>query len=801
MILRIGRDRDHLEADQQEQDRVQQLVDQRPEFEQIVARRLAHRQRDPGIADQQARDRHRHRPADVKPAGEAVAAHHDRERDHHLDIIFVDAAHRPEPDPADRKAEQNTAAGLDEEGLRGMTGRKGLGPDRRRQYDREHDDADAVVEQALAGDGRLERRRDRRALQHAHDRHRIGRADQRAEHEAPQKRDAKPERARQRVEPAADDQGRKQHADRAQNQDRPAPAPHLVPVDMERAGEQQEGQHAVHQRRVEVDPGKKARDALRQIARREQMIDADHQQRGDRAHDREPDGGGQAEQAMVEIAERGGQHDQDRCCVERAEGGGGHVGFLRGSEVLMPVLFGCRNRAGLEWSGFCRLSGIETLISGHDRRRAECRDPGRGSRALRFRTGSARSRRVARAARLPAGGLVGPREALLGFADPAVIAVAAVLVVGRAVELTGIAGAVTRTLVPARAGFAMQLAMLMLVAAFLSAFMNNIAALVITMPLAAETARRAKLPPAATLMPLAFSTILGGMTTLIGTPANLILSSVREEELGTPFGFFSMTGVGAAVAAVGLVYLALVGWRLIPLRPGNDRVSRPWRVFELDAPVSTASPPLLPALRKAGARLLGRFRGVVRLAPDQPAEPGDRLLLLSRNSQWDVAEQAGLAPNEAMRSVPGAVTARVVVAHGSFLIGEGYEAVRTRSGGRVAIVAGGPRAARLGEPLDTIRMEAGDQLYIRGVPGDVAAFLTRARMLEVDRFDPAPLDPWRGGLTVGIFAAAVAAAVSGIATPAIAFLAAAGAVAALRLIPADESTSRSTGRWSCFSPR
>ena len=383
-------------------------------------------------------------------------------------------------------------------------------------------------------------------------------------------------------------------------------------------------------------------------------------------------------------------------------------------------------------------------------------------------------------------GLVGPREALLGFADPAVIAVAAVLVVGRAVELTGVAGAVTRILVPARAGFAVQLAILMLVAAFLSAFMNNIAALVITMPLAAETARRAKLPAAATLMPLAFSTILGGMTTLIGTPANLILSSVREEELGTPFGFFSMTSVGAAVAAVGLVYLAALGWRLIPLRRGTDRTARPWRVFELDAPVGGLAPPLLPALRKAGARLLGRFRGVVRLAADQPAEPGDRLLLLSRTSQWDVAEQAGLAPNEAMRSVPGAITARVVVAHGSFLIGEGYEAVRTRSGGGVAIVAGGPRAARLGQPLDTIRMEAGDQLYIRGVPGDVAAFITRARMLEVDRFDPAPLDPWRGGLTVGIFVAAVAAAVSGIASPAIAFLAAAGAVAALRLIPADE---------------
>lgn len=380
-------------------------------------------------------------------------------------------------------------------------------------------------------------------------------------------------------------------------------------------------------------------------------------------------------------------------------------------------------------------------------------------------------------------GLIGPRQALLGFADPAVIAVASVLVVGRAVELTGIAGAVTRLLIPARAGFAVQLAMLMLVAAALSAFMNNIAALVITMPLATATARRAKLPPAAALMPLAFSTILGGMTTLIGTPANLILSSVREEELGTPFAFFSMTGVGLAVAAIGLLYLALFGWRLIPLRRGTDRVSRPWRVFELEA--RSARVPL-PALRKAGARLLGRFRGAFPLAKDAPGAPGDRLLILSRNSQWDVAEQARLDPNEAMRSGPGAVTARVVVGHGSFLVGEGYEAVRTRSAGQVSVVAGGPRAARLKRPLDTITVEAGDQLFIRGNPADVAAFVTRARLLEVDRFDPAPLDPWRGAMTVCIFAAAVASAVLGLAPPAIAFLAAAGAVAALRLIPAEE---------------
>ncbi|HEV2748664.1 MAG TPA: SLC13 family permease [Allosphingosinicella sp.] len=383
-------------------------------------------------------------------------------------------------------------------------------------------------------------------------------------------------------------------------------------------------------------------------------------------------------------------------------------------------------------------------------------------------------------------GLVGPREALLGFADPAVVAVAAVLVVGRAIELTGVAGAVTGLAVPRTAGFAVRLAALMTVGALLSAFMNNIAALVITMPLAAEIARKAKLAPGAVLMPLAFATILGGMTTLIGTPANLILSSIREEELGEPLSFFAMTEVGVAVAAIGLLYLATLGWRLIPARRAAERAVRPWRVYELCWPAGrTGTSRIHAALRAAGARLLGAFRDGRRLPPGESPQAGDRLLLLSRNSQWDVAEEAGLDPSAAMVGVPGSVTARVVVAHGSLLIGEGYEAVRTRSGG-VRVVAGGPRPARLRQPLDTIRIEAGDQLFIRGLPGDIAGLVAKARLLEVDRFDPAPLDRRRGALTIAIFVAAVAAAVTGLASPAVAFLGAAGAVAALRLIPADE---------------
>lgn len=384
------------------------------------------------------------------------------------------------------------------------------------------------------------------------------------------------------------------------------------------------------------------------------------------------------------------------------------------------------------------------------------------------------------------GGLTTPDKALAGFGDPAVIAVAAVLVVGRAVELSGIAGVFARTIVPATAGFAVRLSALLLVGAILSAFMNNIAALVITMPIATAIARQSKRAPAATLMPLAFATILGGMTTLIGTPANLILSSVREAELGTTFGFFDMAPVGGTVAAAGLVYLAVAGWRLLPVRQSaRDLARAPWRVFELTVGTAVRRNDLLPALRGASVRLLAAFRDDASVS-DCDFAAGDRLLLLSRDNQWTVAEATGLRSTVAPALVSSGVTARVVVAHGSFLVGLRHEAVWIRSDQALAVVAAGPRAARQRAPLATLRIEAGDQLFVRGNPDAIARFATSARLLEIDRIDPVPVDRRRALAVLGIFLCAIAAIVFGHVSPALAFLGAAAGLAATRLIGPDD---------------
>lgn len=392
-------------------------------------------------------------------------------------------------------------------------------------------------------------------------------------------------------------------------------------------------------------------------------------------------------------------------------------------------------------------------------------------------------------------GLVSIEEALAGFGSPAVLIVAAVLVVGRAVEFTGAAQEMTRWLVP-RVRFAtVRIGGVLLMGTILSAFMNNIAALAITMPVALNVAREHKLPPGAVLMPLAFATILGGMTTLIGTPANLIVSSVREDQVGAPFGMFDMTAVGGAVAAAGLLYLMIVGWRLAPhrARGQDEEAEKNVLVFELCLPIGAAQSRMRLAgvrksLREAGGVLLAVIRNgeQARLDADALLFHDDRLLTMSRDNPWEVAARAKLFA-ESHEDSDGSVIAHVSVIHGSSLIGQDYGAIASRTDGAVEFIAAGPRAARLRRPLDTNMIEAGDQLHLRGTPEALARLIRHARLLEVGR-QKAPVRAGRAAaMVVGIYALAVLlATLFGISTTAV-FIAAALAICLLRLLPAEEA--------------
>lgn len=165
-------------------------------------------------------------------------------------------------------------------------------------------------------------------------------------------------------------------------------------------------------------------------------------------------------------------------------------------------------------------------------------------------------------------GVVPTHDAFAGFGHPAVMIVALVLLVSAGLVRSGAVLLITRTLIDTSRSVGGHIAVMGAVGGILSAFMNNVAALALLMPVDVATAKKAGRHPGLTLMPLSFATILGGMATLIGTPPNIIIAEMRGTLVGAPYRMFDFAPVGITVAVVGLVFVALIGWRLIPA-PGS----------------------------------------------------------------------------------------------------------------------------------------------------------------------------------------------------------------------------------------
>ncbi len=176
-------------------------------------------------------------------------------------------------------------------------------------------------------------------------------------------------------------------------------------------------------------------------------------------------------------------------------------------------------------------------------------------------------------------GVIPPNEAFSGFGHPATVIIALVLVVSRALSNSGAVELIARWVSKASRSLFMHISVMSGVAALLSAVMNNVAALALLMPVDIKAAKKAERSPALSLMPLSFASILGGLITLIGTPPNIIVAAFREESIGEPFGMFDFAPVGATCALVGIAFVSLVGWRLLPR--GRSEHDSSTELFEL----------------------------------------------------------------------------------------------------------------------------------------------------------------------------------------------------------------------------
>jgi di/tricarboxylate transporter len=160
-------------------------------------------------------------------------------------------------------------------------------------------------------------------------------------------------------------------------------------------------------------------------------------------------------------------------------------------------------------------------------------------------------------------GIVQPSDAFRGFSDDIVIIVGSALVVSAAIGRSGLVETLMKPLVPRMRTSFMQVAVLGSAVTALSAFIKNIGALAIFIPIAMQVARRTEKPASRVLMPLAFGSLLGGLITLIGTSPNVIVSRMREQITGEPFRMFDFAPVGIGLAVAGVAFLTL-GWRLLP---------------------------------------------------------------------------------------------------------------------------------------------------------------------------------------------------------------------------------------------
>ena len=257
-------------------------------------------------------------------------------------------------------------------------------------------------------------------------------------------------------------------------------------------------------------------------------------------------------------------------------------------------------------------------------------------------------------------GLLPASEAFLGFGHPAVVSVACVLVLSRGLQLSGAVDVLARVALPKDAGTTLSLLALVGLGALLSGFMNNVGAMALLMPLAIQLARRLDIAPAQVLMPLAFGTLLGGMTTLIGTPPNLIVSAFRTESSGSGFAMFDFTPVGLAVAVAGVAFVALIGWRLVPARKEAGLEGFETGAYLTEARVVAESKSIGKTLREldplldgVGAQVVGLTRDKMRViapSPGRRLREGDILVLEAEaESLAKLLSELGLKLEEAVR--------------------------------------------------------------------------------------------------------------------------------------------------------
>lgn len=414
-------------------------------------------------------------------------------------------------------------------------------------------------------------------------------------------------------------------------------------------------------------------------------------------------------------------------------------------------------------------------------------------------------------------GQVAPGAAFAGFGHPAVITVAAVLVLSGALQASGAVDMLARAVLPREAGRTASLAALTGLGALLSGFMNNVGAMALLMPVAVQLAGRIGLTPGQVLMPLAFGTILGGMTTLVGTPPNLIVSGFRAEAGLGEFSMFDFTPVGLAVAAAGVAFVALLGWRLVPARRASAAEGFETGAYLTEARVPDKSKAVGMMLREidaelesANAQVLGLVRAGMRTLAPRGAlviRAGDILVIEAEaealgeaisklgfelEEEQSAAERQGEGktrdkPKDKEKDGPQeeeVVLRELVVRPESRIVGRSARdlLLRTRYGLNLLAVSRDGRRSR--GRLRSMRLRSGDLLLMQGPAEVIADFAAEAGCVPLAERELRLPDRRQAMLSAAIMGTAIGVAAVGLLSSAVALMLGVLASAVLRTVPA-----------------
>ena len=376
-------------------------------------------------------------------------------------------------------------------------------------------------------------------------------------------------------------------------------------------------------------------------------------------------------------------------------------------------------------------------------------------------------------------GVVPTEQAFSGFGHPATVIIALVLIVSRGLSNSGVIEVLARYVVDSGRRLATHVGIMSGLAAALSAVMNNVAALALLMPLDLQEAKKSGRSPSLSLMPLSFASILGGMITLIGTPPNIIIAEFRGDALGESYKMFDFAPVGIACAAVGVAYVALIGWRLLP---GNRTAADAGEeLFDLadyvvEVRVSEKSDIIGKQVRdlddvaaKSDVEIVGLTRAGRRqpgLARDVEIKAGDVLVIEASPDSLEEAlgnlKLEYIGKGEGVLEDVDLMLQEVVVQESSRLAGRSAMSLKLLYRYRVSLVGVSRQGRRFRDNVRKLTLDAGDVLLLLGPEERLADVTGRLGLLPLADRGQRVIQRDKMWLAVGMFVAAIAAASTGL---------------------------------------